>query len=598
MKLPDIEYGPVQTASAAPAAVGEAAQRTASVFAAGFTALGQEMIKTQAQKASVDLHTGLARLEEDLTKSRYISAADVRQRLGPDFDSLPPAVRSQLTRRVQDPSTGDTVEVDREDVPTWLVAGAIYRKEAKELARSASQNISAPGWQAEFEASASKDIAERQGKFALVQAHAMVEDQKLDQIATVDQLVRLKAYDRALSDVESSKALTPGEKAKLREHVLQKKQQDTSLDKVFGAAVAAAQETRPNGEVDVERAQTKLDATPDLTGEERVKAQAILEDRTRQATAAYHQALGDRVLAAKVAWERGDPKRGIAPYTDPRISVPQDLQDYLQNKQHPGGPDAWEQLLGWHQLFVNRERANAQLPTQAQVATAATLEADIVRDAQTGGKLYKSMTPGQFVQTWLVPEPGKEPKLTPAQFDKVFQVFLAAQSKQPGQPGIIDAKAILLEELPGEWKPTPRQGGPNPKNPETWAQNTREWAAWVDLSEDLDGWLRSNPGADAKAIREHVKTAVATRAAEKMRERSWTLGKPSSAYGFEVRRRSDLDARNYQPDETAEPAKVPGVPDDQVQGIKDALKRKGLAPNAQNITDMWNSRPGAAAPSR
>jgi hypothetical protein len=251
---------------------------------------------------------------------------------------------------------------------------------------------------------------------------------------------------------------------------------------------------------------------------------------------------------------------------------------------------------------VNRELANAKMPTQAQVATAATLEADIVRDAQTGGKLYKSMTPGQFVQTWLVPEPGKEPKLTPAQFDKVFQVFLAAQSKQPGQPGIIDAKAILLEELPQDWKPTPRQGGPDPKNPETWdpssdakaAINTSH-AAWVDLSEDLDGWMRSNPGADAKATRAHVKEAVAARAAEKMRERSWTLGKPSTAYGFEVRRRSDLDPRNYQPDETAEPAKVPGVPDDQVQGIKDALKRKGLAPNAQNITDMWNSRPGAAA---
>lgn len=579
MKIPGINYGgPVPSTLGAIQVVDDAQRRAAAQISQGLDALGQEMVRTQSEQAAVRLQTGLKELETEIASTPYMSAEQVRERLGPDFESLRPEVRQELTRTAPDGTT-----VDRQDVPTWMVAGALYQRRARELQTDAAQSISFPGHRSEFERKAQLEVADGQHRMVVTAAKAAIDDQKATQKATVAQLVRLKAYDQALEAVNTSKAWEPGEKAQLVESVLAQKQADEEIEVPLAAATEAAKARRPSGEVDVKRAQAILDGTGGLDAKQRLRAQAILDDKVRQAAQGYQQTLGDVILKAKAAWENGDPARGIAPYTDPNSSVPQELQGWLRNAQHPGGPDAWEQLLGWHQGYVNRDRANAQIPTPSQTAQAAELEADIVRETQAGGQLYRTMPVGVFVSQWAG-------RLTAPQFDRVFGLFLAANKSQPGGAvNLVSDKAVLMSVMPPEWLPAKRagRGGPDPEKPETWPANSKPWAAWTDLSEAFDGWLRANPQADAKAKTAEAQRLVAERLAEQLRERSSKWGAPATITGFEARRRTDLDRSNYVPDESFEPPVVPGVPPADLPAYQKALRDRGMKATAANVLDLW-----------
>jgi hypothetical protein len=223
MKLPEIEYGPVQGSAAALGQVGEAARGLSDTVAKGLQAFGQELIKTQTQRAAADVRAGLVKLEEELNARRYIPEEEARQRLGDAFDALPGHQRAQRTV-VKDPATGQDVAV----LPTWVVAGALYDAHSKELVQKASEGITGPGWQASFQDAARAEIAGESHRFRTAQLTAMLEDQKAQQRGTVQQYVRLGAHDRALDTIEQSDAFSQGEKALLREQVL-KDQGDENL---------------------------------------------------------------------------------------------------------------------------------------------------------------------------------------------------------------------------------------------------------------------------------------------------------------------------------------------------------------------------------
>lgn len=211
MRLPDIEYGPVPDTTSALGTVDRAQREAFGVFAEGLQAFGQEMVRTQTQRAAAELSAGLAAIEEDLAKP-YLSTKEIRDQLGPAVDSLPPEVRAQLTRKGLDLNTGSEVEVDREDVPTWLVAGALYERRAKALTKAAAQNIAAPGWATEFEVRAGEEVLARKQKVALAQSKAFVQDQRRQQGLTVEAFVRGGRFDDAVTVISSSRVLDPAEK--------------------------------------------------------------------------------------------------------------------------------------------------------------------------------------------------------------------------------------------------------------------------------------------------------------------------------------------------------------------------------------------------
>ena len=91
----------------------KAAAGLASVVAEGLSAIGQEMVKTEQQKADLSLHEGLAALSKNLAEKPSLTPAEVREALGND---ITPDVEQHLTNQ-------DGTEV--QDIPTWKVAGAI-----------------------------------------------------------------------------------------------------------------------------------------------------------------------------------------------------------------------------------------------------------------------------------------------------------------------------------------------------------------------------------------------------------------------------------------------------------------------------------------
>lgn len=267
MKLPDIEYdrSMVQESSGAIGRVDQARRQALDVLSSGFQAFGQELIKTQTEKAAADVEAGLAADEADLASKRYLPIAAVKDELGDGFTTLPPEV--QAHKQLVDDGQGGQVEV----VPTYLVAGALFDKRAKERIQQASEGISAQGWQASFQTAALNDLTQRKRKLAMAQAGAALDDFRQQTLATVDQYVRGRAWDSALGTIDRSQALSEGEKATQRENVLAAKQRDETMTaKVQAAAQIEAtssgilQSARIPGYgwVDPAKAQEAIDAIP------------------------------------------------------------------------------------------------------------------------------------------------------------------------------------------------------------------------------------------------------------------------------------------------------------------------------------------------
>jgi hypothetical protein len=284
LKLPEIEYarGVPTVDRGAFERTGAAAERLSGVIAEGLTAMGRTLVKTQAQKASANLAEGLAALETDLSSRRYVSTQWVREQLGPAVDSLPEPVRAQLTRKAE-----DGTELERDDIPTWVVSGLLYDKRARELIREASKGIEGQGWQAEFQNAATQDLISRRAAVARDSMAAMVVDQQQTQKSTVQQYVRLGLHERALEVIDSSSVWTPGEKALLREDVLK----DSAVDDL----IARAEETaRGIEEAHPGDPQAAMKAAQAIPGELGVKVQLRVAERDRHREEAQNDEVRDR----------------------------------------------------------------------------------------------------------------------------------------------------------------------------------------------------------------------------------------------------------------------------------------------------------------
>jgi hypothetical protein len=216
VKLPDIEYStPVQRSSGDLPRLDEAQRRAAAVVAEGLTRYGMELVKTETQAASADLAAGLADLEVQLTSRRYVSTKDLRDALGADFDSLPPELKARTRTQAFDINAGAMVDVDRDDIPVWEVAGAIYDARAKRLLDTASRRIASSGWRSEFQAQAQDEVFARKVKLAQHQMQAMNADLRARQASVIETFTRAGDFGKASAAIASSDLFTPAEKEEL-----------------------------------------------------------------------------------------------------------------------------------------------------------------------------------------------------------------------------------------------------------------------------------------------------------------------------------------------------------------------------------------------
>lgn len=287
MKLPDIEYAPVQRVSDQVPKLDAERRRSFQVIEEGLAAFGRELVKTETQRATVDLHEGLANVELELNASPYVSAKYVREKLGDDLSKLPAELRAQLTRK--HPTTGE--ETDREDLPTWAFAGAIYEKAARDLTEKASQGISGTGWQTAFKDAAAGDVVQRKARFAAQQAHALHTYLNAEQKSAVERMANTGNFGGALRLLEASHAIDPTERVHVRTALEARQQADPVLQAVQLGDVEA-----------MKKAKAELaspDAFPALTQHQRYELQKHVETALKgKALDEEGRAKVDELLAA------------------------------------------------------------------------------------------------------------------------------------------------------------------------------------------------------------------------------------------------------------------------------------------------------------
>jgi hypothetical protein len=192
-----------------------------------------ELVKTEAQEASADLVTGLAGLEADLMSRRYVSTQELRDALGADFDAMAPELKARTRTQAFDIPSGQMVDVDRDDIPVWEVAGAIYDARSKRLLEGASKRIGSSGWRSDFQAKAKEDIAVRGLRIESVQARARHEDLKARQLSAVEKFSRGGEFGVANATISSSDLFTPAEKEKLEGQVEHARQMQPLEDRLL-----------------------------------------------------------------------------------------------------------------------------------------------------------------------------------------------------------------------------------------------------------------------------------------------------------------------------------------------------------------------------
>lgn len=241
MKLPEIEYGgSVERTSDDIGRLDEAQRRAAGVVAEGLTRYGMELVKTETQAAAADLAAGLAETEAALMSRRYVSTQDLRDALGADFESLPPELKARTRTQALDIPSGQMVDVDRNDIPVWEVAGAIFDARAKRLREAAGKRIGASGWRAEFDAKAQEEIQARKVKLAHSQLQAMDQDLRARQLGVVDTLTRARSFGQAAAAIAGSDIFTPAEKEKLQGQVDHARQLQPLEDRLLLGVSSAA----------------------------------------------------------------------------------------------------------------------------------------------------------------------------------------------------------------------------------------------------------------------------------------------------------------------------------------------------------------------
>ncbi len=219
-KLPELDSTPVSTAgSAAVGMIAEARRSALDVFEKGFTMVGQELVKSQMGRAMADVSRGLNEIELDLDSHKTFTTQEVRDRLGTAYDSLPAGVRSQLTRRGLDLQTGQAVDANREDIPSWVVAGPIYQERSRKVLHDAAQGISSEGWAAEFQDKAAQEVLARQVRLGEKQLKDFADYSREADTSSALELANTGSYGQARAMVEGSRTMDLDYKKKVLDHV-------------------------------------------------------------------------------------------------------------------------------------------------------------------------------------------------------------------------------------------------------------------------------------------------------------------------------------------------------------------------------------------
>ena len=120
MKLPGIEYGSVPDASASVGRAVDAFSGMGKVISTGLEMYGKELIKTQTMEAQAKLDERLTAAHNDITSRKVFTAKEAKDALGDNISQLAPAARKELEAKA-----------DGDQVPSWVVAGALFDQQAK-----------------------------------------------------------------------------------------------------------------------------------------------------------------------------------------------------------------------------------------------------------------------------------------------------------------------------------------------------------------------------------------------------------------------------------------------------------------------------------
>lgn len=214
MIIPQIDNLSVQPKSNAYRIVDEAQRQAIETFETGFQKIGEEMVRSQQQKAAADLAVNLNSIEQEIAANKTVSTQYVREKLG-SLDSLPPEVRSQVTKQGLDLSTGQMTEMDREDIPMFAVAGAIFDAQARKAMESSSQSITLGGWQQDFQKKAQEHIAQRRSNISMQAVKDSIEHIAATDTQTALNFANAGDFARSREVVSKSRAMDQDYKDKL-----------------------------------------------------------------------------------------------------------------------------------------------------------------------------------------------------------------------------------------------------------------------------------------------------------------------------------------------------------------------------------------------
>lgn len=214
-RLPEIETAPVQDTSGAHLQLSSDARRFADTMQAGLQAIGHEIARTEAQRGEVKLATALNDTEEMIDANKQVSTAWLREKLGPDFDSISPEIKKRITQK--NPITG--ADEDRQDIPMWQVAGSIYDAKSRRAIADATGEISGDGWKSEFSDKAALEIQRRKMEIGRKQLHAMGSDLAAQHIQDAMDAANAGNFELAYQVVATSPWLPKAAKLKADEEV-------------------------------------------------------------------------------------------------------------------------------------------------------------------------------------------------------------------------------------------------------------------------------------------------------------------------------------------------------------------------------------------
>lgn len=218
-RLPQIDYSArVQDSTGAKLRESEAERRAFKTVEAGMAAFSEARTTAQRNKADAALAQSLSEITADLDSRETVDTEYVRKKLG-SLDSLPPELRAEVTERALNINTGETQEIDKKDIPTYLVAGAVFDAQSRAAVEAAAQNVSSAGWAQDFKTQAAKTLLAHKMK---IRERAL--NQGLDYIKESDtksalELANAGQPERARELVGKSRGMAPAYKVKLSEQI-------------------------------------------------------------------------------------------------------------------------------------------------------------------------------------------------------------------------------------------------------------------------------------------------------------------------------------------------------------------------------------------